>query len=113
VFDPSRTASSSTSIACWFNHYDACCRGKTEHATEGDIVEVTFDTKNVIGVECVVVDDRVTEDGELTEHTYDWYAQDKKGIVWYFGEDSNEYENGKVKSTGARGRPARMGPNRA
>jgi hypothetical protein len=75
-------------------------RGKTEHATEGDIVEVTFDTKNVMGVECVVVDDRVTEDGELTEHTYDWYAQDKKGIVWYFGEDSNEYENGRVKSTG-------------
>jgi hypothetical protein len=74
-------------------------RGKTEHATEGDIVEVTFDTKNVMGVECVVVDDRVTEDGELTEKTYDWYAQDEQGNVWYFGEDSREYENGKVKTT--------------
>jgi hypothetical protein len=49
-------------------------RGETEHATEGDIVEVTFDTKNVMGVECVVVDDRVTEGGKLIEQTYDWYA---------------------------------------
>src|SRR5215217_8373762 len=74
-------------------------RGKTEDASEGDTVHVTSDTKNVMGVECVVVDDRVTEDGELTEQTYDWYAQDAKGNVWYFGEDSKEYENGKVKST--------------
>ena len=74
-------------------------RGKTKDATEGDVVAVTSDTKRIMGVECVVVNDRVTEDGELTEQTYDWYAQDKKGNVWYFGEDSKEYENGKVKST--------------
>jgi hypothetical protein len=75
-------------------------RGKTQDATEGDIVRVTSDTKNIMGVECVVVDDRVTEGGKLTEQTYDWYAQDNKGNVWYFGEDSKEIENGKVKSTG-------------
>jgi hypothetical protein len=75
-------------------------RGKTEGATEGDTVAVTSDTRNIMGVECVVVNDRVTTNGELTEQTYDWYAQDKKGNVWYFGEDSKEYENGKVKSTG-------------
>ena len=75
-------------------------RGKTADATEGDTVKVTSDTRNIMSVECVVVNDRVTEDGELTEQTYDWYAQDKKGNVWYFGEDSKEYENGKVKSTG-------------
>jgi len=74
-------------------------RGKTEDATEGDTVAVTSDTRNTMGVECVVVDDRVTEAGELTEKTYDWYAQDNEGNVWYFGEDSKEYENGKVKST--------------
>lgn len=74
-------------------------RGNTEDATEGDTVAVTSDTRNIMGVECVVVEDRVTEDGELTEKTYDWYAQDKKGNVWYFGEDSKEYANGKVKST--------------
>jgi hypothetical protein len=75
-------------------------RGKTQDATEGDTVKVTSDTRNIMGVECVVVNDRVTEGGKLTEQTYDWYAQDKKGNVWYFGEDSKEYENGKVKSTG-------------
>ena len=75
-------------------------RGKTADATEGDTVNVTADTKNIMGVECVVVDDRVTEGGELVEQTYDWYAQDKEGNVWYFGEDSKEYENGKIKSTG-------------
>jgi hypothetical protein len=74
-------------------------RGKTKDATEGDIVAVTTDTKRIMGVECVVVNDKVTEDGKLTEQTYDWYAQDKEGNVWYFGEDSKEFENGKVTST--------------
>ena len=73
--------------------------GKTVDAIEGDIVAVTTGTKNIMGVECVVVNDKVTEDGKLTEQTYDWYAQDNRGNVWYFGEDSREYENGKVKST--------------
>src|SRR5262249_25530978 len=35
----------------------------------------------------------------LVEDTLDWYAQDKAGNVWYMGEDTKEYENGKVKST--------------
>ncbi|MCJ7444198.1 MAG: hypothetical protein MUO26_06665 [Methanotrichaceae archaeon] len=35
----------------------------------------------------------------LAEETFDWYAQDEHGSVWYFGEDSKEYENGKVVST--------------
>ncbi|MDQ3862952.1 MAG: hypothetical protein M3317_05550, partial [Actinomycetota bacterium] len=52
--------------------------------------------KRVMGVRCVVASDRVTEEGELKEQTYDWYAQDKKGNVWYFGEHVTEYNNGKV-----------------
>jgi hypothetical protein len=74
--------------------------GKTADAKEGDIMRVTSDTKKIMGVKCVVVDDRVTEGGKLTEQTYDWYAQDNKGNVWYFGEDSKEIKNGKVTSTG-------------
>ena len=66
---------------------------------ERDEMSVTHDTKKVMGVECVVVDDRAWEDGKLIEKTYDWFAQDKKGTVWYFGEDTKEYENGKVVST--------------
>src|SRR3712207_1283733 len=60
---------------------------------------ITSDTKKIMGVECVVVDHREWEDGKLIDRTYDWFAQDKKGIVWYFGEDTKEYENGEVVST--------------
>ena len=66
---------------------------------ERDEMSVTHDTKEVMGVECVVVDDRAWEGGKLIEKTYDWFAQDNKGTVWYFGEDTKEYENGKVVST--------------
>ncbi|MDP8974020.1 MAG: hypothetical protein M3N45_12835 [Actinomycetota bacterium] len=59
---------------------------------------VTSDTKNVMGVDCVVVDDRAWEGGELIEQTDDWFAQDKRGNVWYFGEDTQEYKNGKITS---------------
>jgi hypothetical protein len=45
------------------------------------------------------VRDTVTLDGELIEDTFDWFAQDKEGNVWYLGEDTKEYENGEVIST--------------
>ena len=64
-------------------------------------VEVTVldETKVLMGVETRVVHDVVTEDGELVEDTFDWYAQDADGNVWYFGEDTKEYEDGKVATT--------------
>jgi len=64
-----------------------------------DEFAVTHSTKKVMGVECVVVSDKAWENGKLIEQTYDWHAQDKKGNVWYFGEDTKEYNNGKVTST--------------
>jgi len=70
-------------------------------------VEVTVldETREVMGIQTRVVHDLVTEDGELVEDTYDWYAQDADGNVWYFGEETKEFENGKVSTT-ARGRRA-------
>ncbi|HLA82214.1 MAG TPA: hypothetical protein VJP78_11460 [Thermoleophilia bacterium] len=62
-------------------------------------VVVTNETKVIQGVTCVVVRDTVTEGGALVEDTYDWYAQDKDGNVWYFGEDTKEYQDGQVVST--------------
>jgi hypothetical protein len=62
-------------------------------------VYVTNQTKMVMGVETVVVWDRVWLDGSLIEDTYDWYAQDKDGNVWYFGEDTRELEGGVVVNT--------------
>jgi hypothetical protein len=70
--------------------------GNFQGAAERDVMGVTYTTKEVMGVECLVASDRVTEDGKLIEQTYDWYAQDKKGNVWYFGEHVTEYKNGKV-----------------
>ena len=73
--------------------------GKTEDGMERNEMYVTNNTKIVLGVNTVEVWDRVWLDGELIEETLDWYAQDKSGNVWYFGEDSKEYESGKVIST--------------
>ena len=60
---------------------------------------VTHQTKIVMGVTCVVVQDVVTQSGSLVEKTTDWYAQDSAGNVWYFGEDTAEYLNGVVTTT--------------
>jgi hypothetical protein len=58
-------------------------------------VRVSNQTKTILGITATVVHDRVTEDGELVEDTDDWYAQDQWGGLWYLGEDTTEYENGK------------------
>ena len=63
------------------------------------VVTVTHRTKIVAsGVTARVVHDRATEDGQLVEDTFDWYAQDTRGNVWYVGEDTTEYEHGKPVS---------------
>jgi hypothetical protein len=73
-----------------------------EQDPEGDLrVEVTVadQTKRIAnGVDARVVHDEVTRGGEPVEITDDWYAQDAEGNVWYLGEDTAEYENGKVVS---------------
>jgi hypothetical protein len=62
-------------------------------------VTVTDQTKQIAnGVEARVVHDVVTEEGKPVEITDDWYAQDSAGNVWYLGEATAEYENGKVVS---------------
>ena len=73
--------------------------GETEDGTETIELFVSHDTREILGVTCTVVEDRVYLDGELTEETFDWFAQDSEGNVWYFGEDSAEYEDGELVST--------------
>ena len=61
------------------------------------VVIVTHQTKKLAnGVTARIVRDTVTEDGELTEDTKDFYAQDQQGTIWYFGEQTAEFENGKL-----------------
>ena len=63
-------------------------------------VYVTYRTKRILGVKCTVVRERTYENEVLVEETFDWYAQDVDGNVWYFGEDSRELDpNGNVIST--------------
>jgi hypothetical protein len=64
------------------------------------VVTVTSRTKLIAnGVRARVVRDVVTEDGRPVEKTDDWYAQDAAGNIWYLGERTVEYENGKPVST--------------
>ena len=64
------------------------------------VVTVLASTKLIAnGITARVVRDVVTEDGKPVEVTADWYAQDRCGNVWYLGEDTKDYENGKVVST--------------
>ena len=74
-----------------------------ERRSDGEIqrteVVVTDQRRTVIGVPVTVVRDTVRVDGEIVEDTYDWFAQDADGAVWYFGEESKDYEQGKLVST--------------
>jgi hypothetical protein len=64
------------------------------------VVTVSTETKEIAnGVTARVVRDSVTQDGELIEDTFDWYAQDGKGNIWYLGEDTAEFEDGELTST--------------
>jgi len=72
---------------------------------EGQVTEiimvVTTETKEIAnGVVARVVRDTVTKDGEIIEDTFDWYAQDSEGNIWYLGEDTAEFENGEITSRG-------------
>lgn len=73
--------------------------GRSDDERQLVTIEVTRQTKEILGVTCVVVKDTVEVAGEVAEFTFDWYAQDVDGNVWYMGEDTKEYEHGKVTTT--------------
>jgi hypothetical protein len=64
-----------------------------------DTVAVLRETKTIMGIRATVVRDRTYESGALAEDSFDWYAQDSTGNVWYLGEDTRAYRAGKVVST--------------
>ena len=76
-------------------------RGRSDEGEERDVVEVTRRTREVMGVRTVVVRDRVWLEDELLEDTFDWYAQDRNGNVWYFGEETKEFDHGRVSTEGS------------
>jgi hypothetical protein len=65
-----------------------------------DVLTVTRSVKTIDRAPCAVVEDRLYLRGRLAERTTDWYAQDRQGNVWYFGENTVELDrNGRVTST--------------
>jgi hypothetical protein len=66
------------------------------------VVKVMPQTKLIAnGITARVVRDTATEKGRVVEDTFDWYAQDRRGNVWYLGEDTKAYANGKVSTAGS------------
>jgi hypothetical protein len=75
-------------------------KGSKEGSKQRDVFAVTDRTIVIDGVTCRVVHDRVFMQGVLQEDTFDYFAQDRDGNVWYFGEDTEELDKrGRVVST--------------
>ena len=71
----------------------------TEGGSQKITVTVKSRTKQILGIDAVVVHDKATDHGDVVEDTFDWYAQDACGNVWYMGENTKTFENGQVVST--------------
>jgi hypothetical protein len=65
------------------------------------IVRVLHRTTTIEGITATVVRDVVRSRGRAVEKTLDWYAQDKRGNVWYLGEATRTFEHGHVSTEGS------------
>jgi hypothetical protein len=75
-------------------------KGEKDGKPAVDVFTVTHERKTIQGVTTTVVHDQLFLAGKLAEVTTDWYAEDRSGNVWYFGEATKTLEpNGKVIST--------------
>ena len=75
-------------------------RGVKDGKAARDVVTVLHATRTIQGVRCTSVSDWLYLAGRLEERTTDWYAQDQRGNVWYFGEATAELDrSGHVTST--------------
>jgi hypothetical protein len=63
------------------------------------VVTVSTETKRLAnGITARVVRDTVMSGTRVVEDTVDWYAQDADGNVWYLGEKTAEFTDGKISS---------------
>jgi len=76
--------------------------GVKDGQSQVDTVIVTNQTRVIEGITARMVSDVSTHDGTLLEKTFDFYAQDKQGNVWYLGEDTTAFlANGKTDTSGS------------
>jgi hypothetical protein len=71
-------------------------KGVKDKTAQTDDEVVLHRTKTILGINSTVVKDTVSQGGQAVERTYDYYAQDKDGNVWYMGELSLERQHGKM-----------------
>ena len=76
-------------------------RGIRDGVTQIDTVHVTSQTRVLEGITATAVSDVATHKGKLLEKTTDWYAQDKRGNVWYLGERTAAFSGGHVDHSGS------------
>ena len=77
-------------------------QGVKEGQSQIDTVTVTNQTKVILGITTTVVSDVATHDGTVLEKTFDYYAQDRQGTVWYLGEDTTSFRaNGRPDTSGS------------
>lgn len=72
-----------------------------QEGAQRNVVTVLSRTETIRGAETRVVHDTVAEHGKLIEDTYDWYAQDRRGNVWYMGEATKEFSGRHVSTEGS------------
>jgi hypothetical protein len=100
IFAVEKSALSSTGKSDFFilePGFAATYAGKEKGKKVVLIITVTAETKVVDGVETRVVEEKETADGETVEISRNYFAiANKTGDVYYFGEDSDTYEHGKV-----------------
>src|SRR5258705_4643649 len=76
--------------------------GVKDGQTQTDTVTVTDQKKVILGISATVVSDIATHNGAVLEKTFDFYAQDEQGNVWYLGEDTTHFlPNGKADTSGS------------
>src|SRR5262245_8656042 len=90
----------------WTYHADGIDPDTGQPFTQRTVVEVMPDTRTILGIPVRIIHDRVFQGTgaaeRLIEDTFDWYAQDDNGNVWYFGEDVTDFEydaNGNLIAT--------------
>ena len=75
-------------------------KGRKEGTKTTDTMTATHKTKKILGVTTTIVHDVVSVKGKPEEVTDDYYAQDRQGNVWYFGEATKSLDrHGRTVST--------------
>ena len=90
--------------------YQLVFEGKDNGKPARLVITVLDETKKVDGVDTRVVEERETLDGRPIEVSRNFFAIDKnKNDVYYFGEEVDEYKNGKIAGHGGAWQSGRDG----